>query len=187
MSPLRCVSAFPVRCFYLKSFGYCNYCTNVGVIEESRLTSSERGNWSLPKVDIYVRLLPQEHRSRVLFFRGGGYICLYGLSIFILISWFFFPPRNIRSDMCLSAFGALYFKIITLWLDHADLEYAKMKENSHYAFEMPLWEQNLNLKHGEQMILEFLNYHLHCLWLVAFLRQQAHWPPRRKELASQCS
>lgn len=61
--------------------------------------------------------------------------------------------------MCLSAFGALYFKIITLWLDRADLEYAKMKENSHYAFEMPLWEQNLNLKCGEQMILEFQNCH----------------------------
>jgi hypothetical protein len=46
--------------------------------------------------------------------------------------------------MCLSGFGALYFKIITLWLDHTDLEYAKMKENSHCAFEMPLWEQNLS-------------------------------------------
>lgn len=85
--------------------------------------------------------------------------------------------------MCLS-FGALYFKIITLWLDLADLEYAKMKENSHGTFEMPLWEQNLNLKHGEQMILELPNYHLHCLWLVAFLRQYTDLQEEESWLAS---
>lgn len=86
VSHLRCVSAFPVPCFYQKSFGYYNYCTNVGVIEESRFKSSERGNRSLPKFDVYVRLLPHEQGNRVFFLGGGEYICLYGLSISILIS-----------------------------------------------------------------------------------------------------
>lgn len=164
------VSAFPVPCFYQKNFGYYNYCPNVGVIEESRFKSSERGNRSLPKLDVYVRLLPHEHGNRVFFFGGGGVHLLVWSFYFYSYLLIYFSPQNIRSDMCLSAFGALYFKIITLWLDLADLEYAKMKENSHSTFEMPLWEQNLNLKHWEQMILEFPNYHLHCLWLVASLR-----------------
>lgn len=38
----------------------------------------------------------------------------------------------------------IYFKIITPWLDHADLEYAYTKEDSHWAFETPPWEQNLS-------------------------------------------
>lgn len=88
------VSAFPVPCFSQKSFGYYNYCPNVGVIEESRFKSSERGNRSLPKLDVYVRLLPHEHGNRVFFFGGGEYICLYGLSISILISWFIFPRKT---------------------------------------------------------------------------------------------
>lgn len=37
----------------------------------------------------------------------------------------------------------IYFKIITPRLDHADLEYAYSKKNSHWAFEIPPSEQNL--------------------------------------------
>lgn len=88
------VSAFPVPCFYQKSFGYYNYCTNVGVIEESRFKNSERGNRSLPKLDVYVRLLPHEHGNRVFFFGGGStFACMVFLFLFLSLD-LFFPAKH---------------------------------------------------------------------------------------------
>lgn len=63
------------------------------------------------------------------------------LMIYILILMIFF--RTSEMAYVCQLLELIYFAIITPWLDHADFKYAYTKEDSHWAFETPPWEQNL--------------------------------------------